>query len=71
MRPPACTFAGVTFLTGAADSVSHGQGRSTLKLADGRTINASMVVDSTGHVRKLVSGQGAEVDYACAQIQPH
>ncbi len=40
---------------GRADSVTHGAGTSTLKLADGRTITGSMILDATGHVRKLVS----------------
>jgi hypothetical protein len=46
----------VTFITDAADSVSHGAGVSTLKLKGGRTIQATFVMDGTGHARRLVRG---------------
>mmetsp|Transcript_12609 Transcript_12609/g.27244 ORF Transcript_12609/g.27244 Transcript_12609/m.27244 type:complete len:555 (+) Transcript_12609:195-1859(+) len=49
-----CAANGVTFLDGKVDSVSHGSGSSTVKLTDGRTIGGSLVLDATGHVRKLV-----------------
>lgn len=47
--------AGVSFLKAKVDGVEHGGGSSTLKLADGTTIKGSLVLDATGHQRKLVS----------------
>lgn len=42
------------FLKGKADSVSHANGSSTLRLTDGRQVKGSLVLDATGHARKLV-----------------
>ncbi len=47
--------AGVTFLTSKVSGVSHGGGASTVSLTDGRTIQGTMVLDATGHARKLVN----------------
>ena len=44
----------MTFLNGKVDSVSHANGSSTLRLSDGRQIKGSLVLDATGHSRKLV-----------------
>jgi lycopene beta-cyclase len=48
--------AGVTFMTGKVDSVSHGDGQSTVLLegAEGVTVSGSLVLDATGHSRRLV-----------------
>ena len=46
--------AGVTFLYSKVESASHGNGCSTVKLADGRQIKGSLVLDATGHSRRLV-----------------
>lgn len=45
---------GVTFLKRKVDSVSHADGSSTVRLSDGSTIQGSMVLDATGHSRRLV-----------------
>ena len=46
---------GVEFGTAAVESCDHGNEHySTVKLDDGRTVYAKMVLDATGHSRKLV-----------------
>ncbi|KAL6745345.1 lycopene beta cyclase [Haematococcus lacustris] len=49
-----CAAHGVTFLEGKVEGVNHGEGRSAVSLADGRSIRGSLVLDATGHVRKLI-----------------
>ncbi|MEW5318362.1 MAG: hypothetical protein WDW38_009587 [Sanguina aurantia] len=49
-----CVANGVTFLNAKVDSVSHADGSSTVKAADGRLLRGSLVLDATGHSRKLV-----------------
>lgn len=49
-----CMRTGVTFLNAKVDSVSHADGSSTVKAADGRLLRGSLVLDATGHSRKLV-----------------
>lgn len=44
----------MTFLEGKVQDCSHGSGSSTVRLSDGRTIQGSMILDATGHARKLV-----------------
>ena len=45
---------GVTFLSGAVASVEHTESYSSVKLADGRCIQGRLVLDATGHKRKLI-----------------
>ena len=47
-------------MNGSVVGVSHGEGTSTVQLADGRTVTGSLVLDATGHQRKLVGGNGSE-----------
>lgn len=49
-----CAARGVNFLYGKVQGVSHAGGSSTVKLADGREVRGSLVLDATGHARKLV-----------------
>lgn len=49
-----CASTGVTFLDGKVSSCSHADGSSTVALADGRSVRGSLVLDATGHSRKLV-----------------
>lgn len=46
--------AGVTFLTGKVEGVRHGDGSSTVSTAEGVSLQGSLVLDATGHTRKLV-----------------
>jgi lycopene beta-cyclase len=42
-------------MTGKVDSVSHGEGQSTVKLQDSdATVSGTLVLDATGHSRRLV-----------------
>ena len=36
------------------EGASHANGSSTVRLADGRQVRGSLVLDATGHLRKLV-----------------
>ncbi|GIL80240.1 hypothetical protein Vretimale_17433 [Volvox reticuliferus] len=49
-----CAVAGVTFLHGKVAGCSHGEGSSEVQLTDGRKIRGSLVLDATGHSRRLV-----------------
>jgi hypothetical protein len=49
-----CVAAGVRFLTDKVDSVSHAGGRSTVTTASGAAVRGSLVLDATGHSRRLV-----------------
>lgn len=49
-----CMSNGVTFLDGRVDRVTHGDGSSTLYIEEGKSIQGSLVLDATGHTRKLV-----------------
>nr|WJE87832.1 lycopene beta-cyclase [Chlorella sorokiniana] len=49
-----CVASGVAFYRGKAKDVSHGDGRSTVALEGGGQVAGSLVVDATGHSRKLV-----------------
>jgi lycopene beta-cyclase len=46
--------AGGTVVTGRADHVDHGAASSVLRLSDGRTLAAAVVVDASGHRAALV-----------------
>lgn len=52
--PPPILDAGVKFVTGKAAGVTHAAGRSTLALEGGKQIAGSLVLDATGHSRRLV-----------------
>ncbi|KAG2430978.1 hypothetical protein HYH02_013511 [Chlamydomonas schloesseri] len=49
-----CVASGVTFLNAKVSGVTHGGGSSAVQLADGREIRGSLVLDATGHSRRLV-----------------
>uniref|UniRef100_A0A7S0RHM7 lycopene beta-cyclase n=1 Tax=Chlamydomonas leiostraca TaxID=1034604 RepID=A0A7S0RHM7_9CHLO len=49
-----CAKAGVKFISTNVDGVSHANGCSTVRCKDGRTVTGSLVLDATGHARKLV-----------------
>ena len=51
-----CDRPGVTFLNGTVEGsgTSHANGSSTVRLTDGRQIKGSLVLDATGHARRLV-----------------
>jgi lycopene beta-cyclase len=44
----------VTFVTDKVDGVQHGDGSSTVSTAGGVQLQGSMVLDATGHSRRLV-----------------
>ena len=44
----------MTFLNGKVDIADHEEGHSTVRTAEGAALEGSMVLDATGHVRKLV-----------------
>jgi lycopene beta-cyclase len=41
-------------MKGKVDVADHGDGHSTVRTAEGEALQGSMVLDATGHVRKLV-----------------
>eukprot|EP00775_Hariotina_reticulata_P007052 gene7052-7266_t len=50
-----CVAAGVTFISGKVDSVSHSKSSSTVKLQDSDVqLTGTLVLDATGHSRRLV-----------------
>ncbi|GBF96585.1 lycopene beta cyclase, partial [Raphidocelis subcapitata] len=49
-----CVAAGVRFVKDKVDSVSHAAGRSTVTTAGGGAVAGSLVLDATGHSRRLV-----------------
>lgn len=49
-----CATHGVGFLNGKVQGVTHEGGASTVKLSDGRLVTGSLVLDATGHARRLV-----------------
>lgn len=51
-----CVAQGVTFITGKVDSVQHGDGSSTVTVEGPESvqISGSLVLDATGHSRRLV-----------------
>ncbi|GLC47197.1 hypothetical protein PLESTB_001621900 [Pleodorina starrii] len=49
-----CNEAGVTFLPAKVAGCTHGEGSSEVQLTDGRKIRGSLVLDTTGHSRRLV-----------------
>jgi lycopene beta-cyclase len=49
-----CVEAGVKFHYGRVDACQHEDGHSILKCQDGTQIKATIVVDATGHSRRLV-----------------
>jgi hypothetical protein len=49
-----CLPAGVQFYYGSVDSATHAGGHSTVLCTDGTALVGSLVVDATGHSRKLV-----------------
>lgn len=49
-----CAAAGVTFMRAKVAGCSHGSGSSAVELGDGRKIRGSLVLDATGHARRLV-----------------
>lgn len=50
----ACLKHGVTFLAKGVEGVSHSEGSSTVRMTDGSTLQGSLVLDATGHQRRLV-----------------
>lgn len=50
-----CNVNGVVFHQAKAQGVQHAGGRSTLTCSDGIQLEAALVLDCTGHARKLVS----------------
>ena len=52
---PSHLCAGVTFHEVKAASVAHAGGSSTLTCSDGSQLHSSLVLDCTGHARKLVT----------------
>ena len=46
--------AGVSFFETRVESVAHGGGASRVACADGSTVTGTLVLDATGHARKLV-----------------
>ncbi len=53
-RPGRARRAGVVFQESRVEGVAHGDGASELCCADGVRVPAAMVLDATGHSRKLV-----------------
>lgn len=49
-----CVAAGVKFVTDKVDGVEHAGGRSTVSTASGKAVLGSLVLDATGHSRRLV-----------------
>ncbi|KAI8463201.1 MAG: chloroplast lycopene beta cyclase precursor [Monoraphidium minutum] len=49
-----CVSAGVKFVTDKVEGVAHGGGSSTVSTAGGKTVKGSLVLDATGHSRRLV-----------------
>lgn len=49
-----CLEQGVTFFEQRVDSVTHGDGMSRVRCGDGTEIAGTLVLDATGHARKLV-----------------
>jgi lycopene beta-cyclase len=51
-----CPLLGVTFITGKVDRVQHADGQSTVFIQgqEGQQISGSLVLDATGHSRRLV-----------------
>ena len=56
IHPPALPrrAPGVKFVTDKVDHVDHAGGRSTVSTASGKAVRGSMVLDATGHSRRLV-----------------
>ncbi len=50
----ACPPADVTFINAKVEGVQHGEGCSTILLDGGRKLQGSLVLDATGHARRLV-----------------
>ena len=50
-----CVSQGVRFHLAPVDSVTHAGGRSAVLASDGTALDGAMVLDATGHVRKLVT----------------
>ena len=51
---PNNSIAGVVFHKDSVRRVEHGSGRSILHCEDGTSVSANLVLDATGHARKLV-----------------
>lgn len=49
-----CVAAGVTFVIDKVEGAQHGEGSSTVSTAGGVQLQGSMVLDATGHSRRLV-----------------
>ena len=64
--------AGVMFHHGMADSVRHTDGSSSLLCRDGAELTGRMVLDATGHARKLIEfDQKFDPGYqACLILNP-
>jgi lycopene beta-cyclase len=75
--PPSTHVLGVRFLTDKVDSVSHAGGRSTVTTQGGAALRGSMVLDATGHSRRLVKfGQKFDPGYQgaygiVAEVESH
>ena len=48
------SIVGVVFHRDSVQRVEHGSGKSILHCEDGTSISANLVLDATGHARKLV-----------------
>lgn len=53
-----CITSGVKFHVAKVDEVKHAGGKSTLKCGDGLEMSGTLVVDATGHSRRLVQYDG-------------
>jgi hypothetical protein len=51
---PLASNSGVKFVCDKVDSVAHADGHSTVAAAGGGALRGSMVLDATGHSRRLV-----------------
>jgi lycopene beta-cyclase len=55
LSPPDVLLApGVTFVIDKVEGAQHGEGSSTVSTAGGVALQGSMVLDATGHSRRLV-----------------
>lgn len=56
-------IAGVSFHKGVVKDAEHGEGTSSVLCEDGTAVRSSIVLDATGHTRKLIHfGKGKKFD---------
>ena len=53
-KAEACLFVGVMFYNDSVEEVVHKGGKSIVRCKDGTQIDANLVLDATGHARRLV-----------------